>query len=173
MKNSELLRKLRQGGFRFLRQGKGSHEIWWNPDTKKEIVITNHGAKEVGKGLAEKILKDAEKTNTGYSAYAKSLPIYTVGGSMEELKANMVDALATYANSTATIDNIKIVMDMPQFFEFYKEINAKAIGKRIGMNQTLLSQYVNGIKKPSEKQTKKILEGIRSLGKELTSLDFA
>lgn len=114
-----------------------------------------------------------EKTNTGYSAYAKSLPIYTAGGSMEELKANMVDALATYANSTATIDNIKIVMDMPQFFEFYKEINAKAIGKRIGMNQTLLSQYVNGIKKPSEKQTKKILEGIRSLGKELTSLDFA
>jgi hypothetical protein len=41
------------------------------------------------------------------------------------------------------------------------------------MNETLLSQYVNGIKKPSQKQTEKILAGIKSLGKELQQLEFA
>lgn len=59
MKSSELLKRLRRGGFKFLRQAKGSHEIWHHPQTGVEIVVPNHGAKEVGKGLAEKILKDA------------------------------------------------------------------------------------------------------------------
>jgi mRNA interferase HicA len=59
LKSSELLKKLKKGGFRFLRQGKGSHEIWYNPETGVELVVTNHGSKEVAKGLAEKILKQA------------------------------------------------------------------------------------------------------------------
>jgi hypothetical protein len=29
----EVIRKLRQAGFVFDRQSKGSHEIWWNPKT--------------------------------------------------------------------------------------------------------------------------------------------
>jgi mRNA interferase HicA len=59
MKNSELLSKLRKAGFRFLRQGKGSHEIWHNPKNGIEILVPNHGSKEVGKGLVQKIMKDA------------------------------------------------------------------------------------------------------------------
>jgi predicted RNA binding protein YcfA (HicA-like mRNA interferase family) len=50
---------LRKGGFKFKRQGKGSHEIWHNPQTGKEVTVIVHGSKEVGKGLADKILKDA------------------------------------------------------------------------------------------------------------------
>ncbi len=59
MKSSELLKKLHKAGFRFLRQGKGSHEIWQHPETGIELVVTNHGSREVGKGLGEKILKQA------------------------------------------------------------------------------------------------------------------
>lgn len=59
MKTSELLKKLKKAGFKRLRQGKGSHEIWQNPDTDVEIIIANHPAKEVGNGLAKKILKAA------------------------------------------------------------------------------------------------------------------
>lgn len=40
------------------------------------------------------------------------------------------------------------------------------------MNPTLLSQYVNGVKKPSDKQVKKMLEGIKALGRELLQLDL-
>ncbi|MES2774983.1 MAG: helix-turn-helix transcriptional regulator [Bacteroidota bacterium] len=118
-----------------------------------------------------------EKTGTGFSAYEENLPVYTTGNTMDELKVNMLDAINTWRKHKnlplITLSDIKITIDLPQAFEYYKEINAKAIGKRIGMNETLLSQYVNGIKKPSQKQIEKILAGIKSLGKELQQLEFA
>ena len=40
------------------------------------------------------------------------------------------------------------------------------------MNPALLSQYVQGKKKPSIRQTNKILEGIQQIGKELSELRF-
>ena len=45
-------------------------------------------------------------------------------------------------------------------------INAKFLAEKIGMNATLLSQYVSGTKKPSPKQTEKILSGIHQIGQE-------
>lgn len=40
------------------------------------------------------------------------------------------------------------------------------------MNPTLLSQYVQGYKKPSEKQKMKILMGIHQIGKELSEIEL-
>ena len=59
MKSSELLRKLSKAGCYMVRQGKGSHEIWFSPITEKEFVVPNHGSKEIGKGLELKIKKVA------------------------------------------------------------------------------------------------------------------
>lgn len=60
MKWSELKKKLRKAGYEFLRDAKGSHEYWHHPDKKgSEEVISSHNAKEVGTGLANKILKRA------------------------------------------------------------------------------------------------------------------
>jgi DNA-binding transcriptional regulator YdaS (Cro superfamily) len=51
-------------------------------------------------------------------------------------------------------------------------INAKFLAKKIGMNATLLSQYVSGTKKPSSKQTEKILRGIQQIGQELSEINL-
>jgi mRNA interferase HicA len=59
MKSSELLRKLSKAGCYMVRQGKGSHEIWFSPITEKEFVVPNHGSQEIGKGLELKIKKVA------------------------------------------------------------------------------------------------------------------
>lgn len=60
MKWSELKKKLKNSGYVFLRDAKGSHEIWHNPKKEgSEIVIANHASKEVGTGLANKIMKQA------------------------------------------------------------------------------------------------------------------
>jgi hypothetical protein len=40
------------------------------------------------------------------------------------------------------------------------------------MNPTLLSQYVQGHKKPSAKQTEKILDGIHKIGQELSDVNL-
>jgi predicted RNase H-like HicB family nuclease len=121
-----------------------------------------------------------EKSRTGYAAYAENFekyPVTTTADTMEELKANMVDALNTWLEfkglPLAEPGQIALKIDLPQFFEYYNELNAKAISKRAGISQTLLSDYVNGRKKPSEKQTKRILSGVQALGRELASLEFA
>lgn len=116
-----------------------------------------------------------EKTNTGYSAYAEKYPVYTVGNSLEELKKNMLEAANLYfekQNKTVSENDLKTILDLPQFFEFYKVINAKALSERIGMNQSLLAQYIKGIKKPSPVQTKRILSGVQQIGRELAEVRF-
>lgn len=121
----------------------------------------------------------AERTQTGYSAFAEdeNIPVFTTGKDFEELKTNMLDALNLYLEhsekNAVTAQNIITKIDLPSFFEFYSVINAKALSKRINMNETLLSQYVNGKKEPSEKQINRIFTGIKELGKELMQLEIA
>jgi hypothetical protein len=67
---------------------------------------------------------------------------------------------------------IKMTLDLSQFFEFYKVINAKALSERIGMNQSLLAQYITGKKKPSSSQTQRILKGVQQIGRELAEIRF-
>jgi len=71
-----------------------------------------------------------------------------------------------------SFEEFGLVYDMESFFSFYKVINAKALSKRIGMNQSLLSQYISGIKKPSPKQTGRILREVQQIGKELSEVKF-
>jgi predicted RNase H-like HicB family nuclease len=125
--------------------------------------------------IMKKIEVIIEKTNTGFSAFAAKYPVYTVGENLQELKSNILEALNLYfeeSNIKLVEENLKITLDLPQFFEFYKVINAKALSERIGMNQSLLAQYVSGKKKPSENQVNKILKGVQQIGKELSEIRF-
>ena len=114
-----------------------------------------------------------EKTNTGYSAFEKDTPIFTSGLTMLELQHGALEATNLYLeeyNRSTTLDQIDFEIDFRQFFEFYKIINAKHLAARIGMNDTLLSQYINGKKKPSKKQINRIVDGLHDIGKELIDL---
>lgn len=127
----------------------------------------------------KKIVFVVEKTNTGYSAYADNFerfPVSTTGDNVSELRKNILDAVNLYFDEVdqkhVKDDDIQINFDLPQFFEFYKVINAKGLAERIGLSRSLLSQYITGVKKPSPKQAQKILEGVRQLGKELSQIEF-
>ena len=121
---------------------------------------------------------NVEKTSTGYSAYReeKNSIIATTGNNLAELRMNIVEAYNLYleGNGKAGIeaDQISFQFDLPSFFEFYPEINTSALGNRIGMQKSLLSEYINGKRTPSEKQVQKIFIGIKELGKELTQLEI-
>lgn len=58
MKSSQLLKLLLADGWYIVRQ-KGSHAIMQHNEKEGTIVMPIHGSKEVGTGLANKILKDA------------------------------------------------------------------------------------------------------------------
>lgn len=114
-----------------------------------------------------------EKTDTGFSAYSMDFPVFTTGDSMNEVLDNSVEALNLYfeeINQIIKPEQIKLEIDFQQFFQYYNVINAKILAEKIGMNPTLLSQYVSGKKKPSEAQSQKILTGINRIGKELSEL---
>jgi len=55
----EVIRGLKKAGFEFDRQAKGSHEIWYNPATKRSTTIPNHPGVEIPKGTLKAILKQA------------------------------------------------------------------------------------------------------------------
>ena len=117
------------------------------------------------------------KEDSGYSATAiigKDF-IGTQGETFEELKANILEAvnLAFEDNEIVyTFDEFDLTLDLPSFFNFFKVINAKALSERIGMNQSLLAQYISGKKKPSANQAQRILMGVQQIGKELSEIRF-
>lgn len=75
-------------------------------------------------------------------------------------------------NLSITPENLKFEIDFKQFFQYYKVINANFLAHQIGMNPSLLSQYVQGHKKPSTAQSEKILLGIHQSGQELVELNL-
>ena len=99
----------------------------------------------------------------------------TEAETFEDLKTNIIEAL-NFAfeelDIEYTLNDIQFEFDLESFFDFYKVINAKALSERIGMNQSLLAQYIKGIKKPSPAQTKRILNGVQQIGRELTEVRF-
>ena len=127
------------------------------------------------KTTRKKIKMIVEKTNTGFSAFSEDSPIYTTGKTVPELINNAYEAAQLYfeeENVKVSHENIKFEVDFKQFFQYYKVLNSKFLAEKIGMNPTLLSQYIQGRKKPSENQTEKILTGIQQIGKELSEMNL-
>lgn len=124
-----------------------------------------------------KIKMTITKEDIGYSANAmvNNISINTQGDTFEELKEMITEAVNLSFEDKGfvyTLNEIELTYDLESFFDFYKVINAKALSERIGMNQSLLAQYIKGIKKPSIIQTKRILQGVQQIGKELTEVRF-
>ena len=123
----------------------------------------------------KKIKMVVEKTDTGFSAFSDNYPIYTTGRTVSELIDNAIEATNLFFeedNIMVTQENLKFEIDFKQFFQYYKVLNAKFLANKIGMNPTLLSQYVQGRKKPSDAQTEKILLGIHQIGQELSEINL-
>lgn len=115
------------------------------------------------------------KEDVGYGATGKCQDRFmaTCGDTWEELQRLIVDMVnLTFEDLgyTYTLDEIQLEYDLESFFDFYRIINAKALSQRIGMNQSLLAQYINGAKKPSAKQMQRIVSGIQQVGRELSEV---
>jgi hypothetical protein len=124
-----------------------------------------------------KIKVTITKENKGYSAHAlvKNNFIASEAESFKELLSKILEAIDfTFENQgfKYSIEEIQLIYDLESFFDYYKVINAKALSERIGMNQSLLAQYIKGIKKPSIAQTKRIMAGVQQIGIELSEVQL-
>ncbi len=123
-----------------------------------------------------------EKASKGFTAYVPELPgCITFGDSLGEIKENIREAITLQLEGMKEDGEeipfnlqeeftIELNLDVAQVFNLYQSINSSGFAKRIGMSQSLLSQYVNGLKKPSEKQSRRILEGVVDFGRELSHI---
>ena len=117
------------------------------------------------------------KESTGYCATSNvdNRFIATEAETFEELKEEMVQALNFTFEDVGihySADDLRFEFDLESFFDFYRVINVKALSERIGMNQSLLAQYIRGLKKPSKSQTRRILQGVQQIGRELSEVKF-
>lgn len=60
--------------------------------------------------------------------------------------------------------------NIARIFKRFPQLNVSEMARTIGINKSLLSRYIYGIKKPSAQREKTIIEAIRSLGKEMASI---
>jgi len=119
----------------------------------------------------KKIVVTIEKSDTGFSAYAKDHPVFSTGASMSELIDNCIEAFSLYFDDEKFRQaRLSFEIDFKQFFQYYKVINSRVLAEKIGMNPTLLSQYVRGHKRPSPRQSRRILYGINRIGQELSEM---
>jgi hypothetical protein len=61
---------------------------------------------------------------------------------------------------------------LQKFFLTHKEINVSEFAKIIGINASLLRNYINGFKKPSKEREEEILNHIHNIGKEYMLATF-
>ena len=54
-----------------------------------------------------------------------------------------------------------------RFFLTHKEINVAEFARSLGINPTLMRNYINGFKKPSKEREDEILDHLHKLGQEL------
>ena len=57
-----------------------------------------------------------------------------------------------------------------QIFERFPWLNVSEVARTLGINKSLLSRYIYGIKKPSEKRTEQIRSAIRQMGREMIAI---
>lgn len=54
---TKFIKKIKKAGFIFKRQAAGSHEIWFNPDSKRMVTIPRHPG-DFKKGTLASMVKD-------------------------------------------------------------------------------------------------------------------
>lgn len=59
-----------------------------------------------------------------------------------------------------------------RLFLTHPEINASAVARRMGIQQSLLAQYIRGIKKPSKDREQAILNTVHEIGRELSTISI-
>ena len=133
--------------------------------------------------MKKQIEATVELTKEGFGGYIEiedSL-IIANGDTIEELKEDFKSALGLYIEEleeqsidTSKYQDIEIIisLDVRALFEMLKPINVSGFAAYSGINRSLMGQYLTGKKKPSEKQSRKILENVHKLGEQLASINY-
>jgi len=135
--------------------------------------------------MAIKVKIEKGKDGT-YWGTTQNIPgvITADGSSLEELKANMKEAISLYletatdhkkevAASLSKGLELELKIELSEVFKKVKVLNQSQFAKRIGINPALMRQYATKSSiYVSEKRAQAIQKGLRDLGEELLSISL-
>ena len=105
--------------------------------------------------------------------------IHGTGNNAKEAVNDFISAYETMKefHNKKGIDFIEATFDfqydVPSFLSYYSNILSLAgLHRLTGINQTQLSQYVNGYRKPSLKTAKKIETSLKHFAEEISQVEF-
>ena len=116
-----------------------------------------------------------EKTGTGFSAYSEAVGIVATGKTLQALERDAQDGLEGQCEVTGENPHaftLEYTCDFSTLFEVFR-LNVDSVADYVGINATLMSQYIHQKKTPSKKQKDRIEAGIHSYAKALSSFRFA
>ena len=129
-----------------------------------------------------KILIVVEKGNDGlYSVYSPNTEFTVLNGqgptvedAITDMKEALQEIIESYRESgeklpaelTGNIE-FEYKYDVASLFSHFDEINLSSFARKNGMNESLLRKYKNGLAFASEKQCRKIENGLHQLGQSL------
>lgn len=124
------------------------------------------------------------KAGKGVSAHLPEIDGYVIAReTVEKLKRDLADGLSFHIEGLYE-DEREPWMNGPYRFEFVFQdipalidgysglINQSSLARISGINESLMRQYVTGIKKPSRKVTQRIETGLKRYADELRSISF-
>ena len=180
MKWSELIKIAIEHGWRLKRHGK-KHDIYYHPDKSYFIEMERHESQEVIIDM-KKIIALIEKGEDGlFGVHAPELENVIIGSgeTVEEAKEDFMDGynemIETYIDDGKSVpEELKNVefeyrYDISAFYNAHPYLNVSKLAKHMHINASLMRQYKHG-QYISEEQILRIQDGIRMVGKELSTI---
>ena len=125
------------------------------------------------------IEKQSDGTYIAYNTTGEKVQLIGSGNTVKEAKEDFFNSLEevkeTYAElgdemPVCLAEAIDFRFDISSLFEYYSMFNVSALGRYLGINDSLMRQYRKGDTPISDKQLEKIEAGIHRLGTELAAL---
>lgn len=133
-------------------------KVWFDRD--RIWILTDQGEKLSRPLEAFPLLKEASEEQRAQ---------FTIGIDGDDLRWDELDEdihiSSFYETAEPEPDNV-----IGNVFRRFPQLNVSEFARTIGINKSLLSRYIYGIKRPSEARTKQILDAIRALGREMANI---
>ena len=133
--------------------------VWFD---SKRIYIETDGAKVYSRPLeAFPVLLEASK---------RQRLNFKIGRFGDDIRWPSLDEDIHISNFTDDRTEADYDNDIARIFSQFPQLNVSKVAESIGINKSLLSKYIYGIKKPSEKRKNEIVSALHELGRELVAI---
>ena len=82
---------------------------------------------------------------------------------------DMRDCLVSEGRDVPELE-IEYIFDIGSLFSYYDFLNLSGVSREIGLNPSVVRQYVIGTRKPSEERKRKIADGIERLARKIQTV---